>query len=106
MNILISLRKKLKAEFELIVVDKDEIPESYLRKFDYLVFPDNVAIVLGIAEAVGIDHETALQGMLNAPADPGAVRIKYFHANNTKNVFVNAFQTTNLQGNFEQGGII
>ena len=29
--------------------------------------------------------------MLNAPADPGAVRIKYFHANNTQNVFVNAF---------------
>ena len=80
-----------KRNSELIVVDKDEIPESYLRKFDYLVFPDNVAIVLGIAEAVGVDYETALQGMLNAPADPGAVRIKYFYANNTQNVFVNAF---------------
>lgn len=80
-----------KRNSEIIVVDKDEIPESYLRKFDYLVFPDNVAIVLGIAEAVGVDYETALQGMLNAPADPGAVRIKYFHANNTQNVFVNAF---------------
>ena len=65
-------------------MDKEQIPESYLRKFDYLVFPDNVAIVLGIAQAVGIDSETALEGMLNAPADPGAVRIKYFHANNTK----------------------
>ncbi|EFS16269.1 MULTISPECIES: poly-gamma-glutamate synthase PgsB [Staphylococcus] len=80
-----------KRNSEIIVVDKDEIPESYLRKFDYLVFPDNVAIVLGIAEAVGVDYETALQGMLNAPADPGAVRIKYFYANNTQNVFVNAF---------------
>ena len=80
-----------KRNSEIIVVDKDEIPESYLRKFDYLVFPDNVAIVLGIAEAVGVDYETALQSMLNAPADPGAVRIKYFHANNTQNVFVNAF---------------
>lgn len=50
-----------------------------------------MAIVLGIAQAVGVDSETALEGMLNAPADPGAVRIKYFHANNTKNVFVNAF---------------
>lgn len=35
-----------KRNSELIVVDKDVIPESYLRKFDYLVFPDNVAIVL------------------------------------------------------------
>ena len=56
-------------------MDKEQIPESYLRKFDYLVFPDNVAIVLGIAQAVGIDSETALEGMLNAPADPGAVRL-------------------------------
>lgn len=86
-----------KRKTEIIVVDKDEIPESYLRKFDYLVFPDNVAIVLGIAKAVGVDHETALQGMLNAPADPGAVRIKYFHANNTKNVFVNAFAANEPQ---------
>ena len=50
-----------KRNSELIVVDKDVIPESYLRKFDYLVFPDNVAIVLGIAQAVGVDEETALQ---------------------------------------------
>lgn len=78
------MQRKLKRNSELIVVDKDVIPESYLRKFDYLVFPDNVAIVLGIAQAVGVDEETALQGMLNAPADPGAVRIKYFHANRTK----------------------
>ena len=88
------MRKKQKRNSELIVVDKDEIPESYLRKFDYLVFPDNVAIVLGIAEAVGIDHETALQGMLNAPADPGAVR-KYFHANNTKMCLLMLLQQTN-----------
>ena len=52
MTILVSLQRKLKRNSELIVVDKDVIPESYLRKFDYLVFPDNVAIVLGIAQAV------------------------------------------------------
>ena len=86
-----------KRNSKLIVVDKDVIPESYLRKFDYLVFPDNVAVVLGIAQAVGVDEETALQGMLNAPADPGAVRIKYFHANRTKNVFVNAFAANEPQ---------
>ena len=79
-----------KRKTKLIVVDKDEVPESYLRKFPYLVFPDNVAIALGVAE-VGVDKETALRGMLNAPPDPGAVEIKYFNANRTRNVFVNAF---------------
>ncbi|GGG93005.1 poly-gamma-glutamate synthase PgsB [Staphylococcus pragensis] len=86
-----------KRKTELIVVDKDKIPESYLRKFDYLVFPDNVAIVLGVAQAVGIDKDVALRGMLNAPPDPGAVEIKYFNANNTQNVFVNAFAANEPQ---------
>lgn len=35
--------------------------------------------------------------MLNAPPDPGAVEIKYFNANNTKNVFVNAFAANEPQ---------
>ncbi|MDU9418956.1 poly-gamma-glutamate synthase PgsB [Staphylococcus lloydii] len=83
----VAKRRKTK----LIVVDKDKVPEQYLRKFDYLVFPDNVAIALGVAEALGIDNEIALQGMLNAPPDSGAVEIKYFNANNTTNVYVNAF---------------
>lgn len=86
-----------KRKTELIVVDKDEIPESYLRKFDYLVFPDNVAIALGVAQAVGVDKDVALRGMLNAPPDPGAVEIKYFNANNTQNVFVNAFAANEPQ---------
>lgn len=83
----IAKRRKTK----LIVVSKDTVPESYLRKFNYLVFPDNVAIALGVAEALGVDREVALQGMLNAPPDSGAVEIKYFNANNTTNVYVNAF---------------
>lgn len=37
-----------------------------------------MAITLGVAQALGIDQQTALQGMLNAPPDPGAVEIKYF----------------------------
>ncbi|MGW9856395.1 gamma-polyglutamate synthase [Staphylococcus hominis] len=86
-----------KRKTELIVVDKNDVPESYLRKFNYLVFPDNVAIALGVAQAVGVDKDVALRGMLNAPPDPGAVEIKYFNANNTRNVFVNAFAANEPQ---------
>jgi poly-gamma-glutamate synthase PgsB/CapB len=80
-----------KRKTKLIVVDKEEVPESYLRKFGYIVFPDNVAIAMGVAEAMGIDRDTALRGMLNAPPDVGAVEVKYFNANNSTNVYVNAF---------------
>ena len=56
-----------------------------------------MAITLGVAQAVGIDKETALEGMLNAPPDPGAVEIKYFNANHSRNVFVNAFAANEPQ---------
>jgi len=86
-----------KRKTKLIVVDKDEVPESFLRKFGYIVFPDNVAIAMGVAEALGIDRETALAGMLNAPPDVGAVEVKYYNANQTTNVYVNAFAANEPQ---------
>lgn len=89
----VAKRRKTK----LIVVDKDEVPESFLREFDYLVFPDNVAIAMGVAEALGIDRNVALQGMLDAPPDSGAVEVKYFNANQTTNVYVNAFAANEPQ---------
>jgi len=89
----VAKRRKTK----LIVVDKEEVPESYLRKFGYIVFPDNVAIAMGVAEALGIDRDTALRGMLNAPPDVGAVEVKYFNANQTTNVYVNAFAANEPQ---------
>lgn len=86
-----------KRNTDLVAVDKNEIAEGYLRKFDYIVFPDNVAIALGVAESLNIDKEVALRGMLNAPPDVGAVRVKYFEENNTQNVFVNAFAANEPQ---------
>lgn len=76
---------------DLIVVDKNEISEDYLKKFDYIVFPDNVAIALGVAKSLGIEEDVAMKGMLNAPPDSGAVRVKYYEANNNTNIFINAF---------------
>ncbi|EOP91879.1 capsule biosynthesis protein CapB [Bacillus cereus HuB4-4] len=43
-----------------------------------MVFPDNASIALAVAEAMGIDEETAFCGMLNAQPDPGAMRITRF----------------------------
>lgn len=43
-----------------------------------MVFPDNASIGLAVAEALGIDAETAMRGMLNAQPDPGAMRITTF----------------------------
>lgn len=60
---------------EVFTADEDEIPEGFLQRFSYMVFPENITIPLAVAKAVGIDKETALRGMLRANPDPGALRI-------------------------------
>lgn len=86
-----------KRNTETIVVDRDKVEEDLLRKFDYIVFPDNVAIAMGVAKAIGANPDVAIEGMLNAPPDSGAVHIHYYHKNDTKNIFVNAFAANEPQ---------
>lgn len=64
-----------KRKTKVIVADTSKVTEEYLRKFDYVIFPQNVALGLAFAEAMGIDEETAKRGMLKAHPDPGVLRI-------------------------------
>ncbi|KPC69330.1 capsule biosynthesis protein CapB [Thermoactinomyces vulgaris] len=73
------------------VADNSRISEKFLRQFDYMVFPENAALALAVAEAVGIDEETAFRGMLNAHPDPGAMRILPLEHSDTPSYFVNGF---------------
>jgi poly-gamma-glutamate synthase PgsB/CapB len=85
--------KKIAAErnTKVIVADNDKVSEAYLREFDYMVFPDNASIGLAVAEALGIDAETAMRGMLNAQPDPGAMRITTFGDEKNPAFLVNGF---------------
>ncbi len=87
------LFKKIAAErnTKVIVADNAKVTEDFLRKFDYMVFPDNASLALGVAEALGIDEETAFRGMLNAHPDPGAMRITRFGDRVNPSFFVNGF---------------
>ncbi|MFB5662636.1 poly-gamma-glutamate synthase PgsB [Alteribacillus sp. HJP-4] len=60
---------------EVIVCDTSRVPEEYLLKFKYMVFPENAALALAVADALGIDEDTAFKGMLNAWPDPGSMQI-------------------------------
>lgn len=73
------------------VADADTVPAAYLQKFDYLVFPEHVAIGLAFAEAVGVDRETAMAGMLAAAPDPFATRILAVGDPRAPAYFVSAF---------------
>ncbi|MED3683965.1 poly-gamma-glutamate synthase PgsB [Bacillus thuringiensis] len=76
---------------KVITADSSKISDEFLRKFDYMVFPDNASIALAVAEAMGIDEETAFRGMLNAQPDPGAMRITRFGQKLEPSFFVNGF---------------
>lgn len=80
-----------KKNTKVIIADNSKIPNGYLEKFDYTLFPDNVSIALAVSEALNIDTEIALQGMLNAHPDPGAMRIHSIINDNIVSTFVNGF---------------
>lgn len=76
---------------KVIVADTSRISEEFLRKFDYMIFPENAALALAVAEALGIDEETAFRGMLKAHPDPGAMRIFTLEDSDNPAYFVNGF---------------
>lgn len=82
-----------KRRTKVFVADNDKIPQGYLEQFDYVLFPDNVSLALAVAESLEIPEEIALNGMLNAHPDPGALKITEIKNNkyNLDFCFVNAF---------------
>ncbi|MBM7631628.1 poly-gamma-glutamate synthase PgsB [Geomicrobium sediminis] len=82
-----------KRNTEVFVADTDAVPKSYLTKFEYMIFPENVALALAVAKALDIDENTAGRGMLKAKAAPGVTRVFPFDTK-TKgkaSFFVNGF---------------
>lgn len=79
-----------KRNSRIIIADEEEIPEGYLEKFKYVIFPENIAIALAAAKALNIDKDTALRGILNTDPDPGALMI-YPLDNKNPSYFVNGF---------------
>ena len=73
------------------VCDTSAISEEFLKKFEYMVFPENAALALSVADVLGIDHETAKRGMLKAWPDPGAMQIRPIGDANNPSFLVNGF---------------
>ncbi len=80
-----------KRHTKVFVADESKIPEGYLDRFNYAVFPNNVAVPLALAEAIGIDYEEALAGILTAPPDPGIATVNPVGDPGNEDYFVNGF---------------
>nr|WSY50944.1 poly-gamma-glutamate synthase PgsB [Streptomyces sp. NBC_00886] len=77
---------------ELIYADPDTVSDEELRGFSWFTFKENVAIALKVAELVGVERQTALQGMYDAPPDPGVLSVERYLTPDDKKVrFANVF---------------
>ncbi|MFI5644609.1 poly-gamma-glutamate synthase PgsB [Kitasatospora sp. NPDC051705] len=76
----------------LIVVDPESVTDEELRGFSWFTFKENVAIALAVAELLGVERRTALQGMWAAPPDPGVLSVERYRTEDGKRLrFANVF---------------
>ncbi|WP_407837422.1 poly-gamma-glutamate synthase PgsB [Streptomyces sp. DSM 116496] len=77
---------------QLVYADPEIVSDEELRGFSWFTFKENVAIALVVAELLGIDRETALQGMYDAPPDPGVLSVERYIGPGGKRLrFANVF---------------
>ncbi|MFJ4529442.1 poly-gamma-glutamate synthase PgsB [Streptomyces nigrescens] len=76
----------------LIYADPGTVTDEELRGFSWFTFKENVAIALAVAELLGVDRGTALQGMYDAPPDPGVLSVERYRTPDGKRLrFANVF---------------
>ncbi|MEV4428963.1 poly-gamma-glutamate synthase PgsB [Streptomyces sp. NPDC049602] len=76
----------------LVYADPETVSDAELRGFSWFTFKENVAIALAVAEFLGIDRQVALQGMYDAPPDPGVLSVeRYVTPDNRRLAFANVF---------------
>ncbi|WP_069887117.1 poly-gamma-glutamate synthase PgsB [Streptomyces luteocolor] len=77
---------------QLIYADPESVTDEELRGFSWFTFKENVAIALTVAELLGVERETALQGMYDAPPDPGVLSVERYATEDGKKLrFANVF---------------
>ena len=73
------------------VANPSQIPEEYCEKFSFPVFPENVALAMETAAALGVKKNVAMAGMLKAIPDSGAIRFQKIKGKEGEGVLINAF---------------
>ncbi|HEY9439920.1 MAG TPA: poly-gamma-glutamate synthase PgsB [Streptomyces sp.] len=76
----------------LVYADPETVSDAELHGFSWFTFKENVAIALKVAELLGVERETALRGMYEAPPDPGVLSVERYLTHDGKRLrFANVF---------------
>ncbi|WP_433891370.1 poly-gamma-glutamate synthase PgsB [Streptomyces sp. CA-111067] len=92
---------------ELVYADPDTVTDEELRGFSWFTFKENVAIALKVAELLGVERQTALRGMYEAPPDPGVLSVQRYRIPDEQSSFIPDEQTSydpSAAGGFPAGG--
>lgn len=86
------LREVIREEAELkdaevVFADPSELSRSLVKKFNYHQFEENVAVALAVADIIGVDTQTACEGMLSARPDPGTITVTEASLGDGKDLF-------------------
>ncbi|WP_327593845.1 poly-gamma-glutamate synthase PgsB [Streptomyces chartreusis] len=77
---------------QLIYADPETVTDEELRGFSWFTFKENVAIALVVADLLGVERKVALQGMYDAPPDPGVLSVeRYVTPEDKRLAFANVF---------------
>lgn len=97
-------QKAAEKNTKVICIDPETVENEYLEEFPYIVFKNNCAVGLGVAEALGIDRKSAEKAMLKAKPDPGIAQIVRVKHNQHKCVLINAFAANEPTSSLEIWG--
>ena len=78
----------------LVFVDDEEMAQlgwDAMQGFAHIEHPENVALALRVCADLGVDRETALQGMWHANPDPGVMNVYRVQEPGRRIMFVNGF---------------
>ncbi|WP_405058583.1 poly-gamma-glutamate synthase PgsB [Kribbella sp. NBC_01505] len=81
----------VKRDCRLIAVDPESVTDEEMRGFGWITFKENVAIALAVADLLNVNRQLALEGMWQAPPDPGVLQVHRYQAGRTRLRFANVF---------------
>lgn len=86
---------------EVIRIGGMDVSPDELRRFGHIEHPANIGLALAICKHVGINRETALEGMYKSVPDAGALRIAICYEDDKELTFVNALAANDPESTLE-----
>jgi poly-gamma-glutamate synthase PgsB/CapB len=86
------LRKEAaRRDCELVSVDPESVTDEQMAGFSWITFKENVAIALAVAELLGVNRQSAFDGMWAAAPDPGVLSVQRYQVGDLRLRFANVF---------------